>query len=85
MRPPPTSKSTLFGSRRRRQSFLTPIAIEFLDDETEADEDRFIRIGWSKKSNLLLVVFCQRADDAIRIISARKATLAERRSYEEGI
>ena len=65
--------------------FLDPHAIEFFDNETEVDEDRFIRIGLSRKPRVLLVVFCQTGDGITRIISARKATPEERSVYEEGI
>lgn len=65
--------------------FLDPHAIEFFDNETEADEDRFIRIGLSRKPSVLLVVFCHPGDGVTRIISARKATPDERKAYEEGI
>ncbi len=61
---------------------------EFFDPEHSEVEDRFIRIGLSSKSRLLLVVFCEReeGDEAsIRIISARKATTEEEGQYEEGI
>ena len=46
----------------------------FYDEAHSNDEDRFIAIGRSKKTNLLLVCYCYRGnDDVIRIISARKA------------
>ncbi len=61
-------------------------AQEFFDPEHSEDEDRFIRIGHSTKSRLLLVAFCEREEGStIRIISARKATKEEERDYEEGI
>lgn len=63
-------------------------SMEFFDPEHSETEDRFIRIGFSSKSRLLLVVFCEReeGDEAcIRIISARKATTEEQEQYEEGI
>jgi uncharacterized DUF497 family protein len=62
-------------------------SIEFYDDEHSDDkEDRFLRIGTSTNSRLLLVVFCERDNgDTIRIISARKATEKERKNYESGI
>jgi uncharacterized DUF497 family protein len=51
-------------------------------DETR-DEERFIIIGMSVKLRILVVCHCyRRADAAIRIISARKATRAERFNYE---
>lgn len=59
---------------------------EFFDPEHSGEEDRFIRIGHSTSSRLLLVVFCERdAGNAIRIVSARKATPKEKEEYEEGI
>ena len=61
-------------------------AVEFFDPEHSNKEERFIRIGISTSSRVLLVVFCERADgDIIRIISARKATKSERKDYEKGI
>ncbi|MBY0383981.1 BrnT family toxin [bacterium] len=61
-------------------------SVEFFDPEHSEGEDRFIRIGMSSRSNLLIVVFCERDHgDIVRIISARKATDKEKKSYEEGI
>lgn len=61
-------------------------SVEFFDPEHSDGEDRFIRIGVSTRLNVLLVVFCERAEgQVIRIISARKATPKEREQYEEGI
>lgn len=61
-------------------------AVEFHDPEHSEDEDRFIRIGYSSASRILLVVFCEKEQGlVIRIIGARKATPRERKQYEEGI
>ncbi len=62
-------------------------SIEFYDEDHSDDtEDRYLRIGTSTNSKLLLVVFCERDDgNTIRIISARKATEKERKNYESGI
>lgn len=46
------------------------------------NEDRFITIGLSERNRLLTVSHTDR-DETIRIISAREATRAERRRYEE--
>jgi uncharacterized DUF497 family protein len=46
------------------------------------DPDRFVLIGRSRLSRVLFVVHCER-DQRIRIISARRATPAQRRKYEE--
>jgi uncharacterized DUF497 family protein len=60
--------------------------VEFFDPEHSRSEDRFIRIGYSTDSKLLLVVFCERDQGQIvRLISARKTTAKERKQYEEGI
>jgi uncharacterized protein len=55
-----------------------------LEDKVH-NEERFIALGFSKHSNLLVVVYCYRLSDTIRIISARKATKKERSLYEERI
>lgn len=54
-------------------------SIEIFDTDI-IHEDRFIRIGYSYKTRLLTVVFCERDDEHIRIISARGAT-AEKRDF----
>lgn len=54
-----------------------------LTDRTHAD--RLILIGMSAETRLLLVVHAVLDEgDRIRIISARKTTRNERRTYEEG-
>jgi hypothetical protein len=65
--------------------FLDPHAIDFYDEDHSEREDRFIRVGISEKLNVLLVVYCERDEKHIRIISARKATLDERKLYEKRI
>ena len=54
-----------------------------LDDPDHSDdEDRFILLGMSTTPRLLVVVRAYReAGGLIRIISARKATAGERRTY----
>ncbi|MCZ7573324.1 MAG: BrnT family toxin [Ardenticatenaceae bacterium] len=55
-----------------------------IDDPLHSeDEDRYVIIGQSARGRLLVVVHTIRGDD-IRIISARVATPAERKDYEEG-
>ena len=44
--------------------------------------DRFILIGYSRQQRLLYVVHGEVTPDAIRIISARKATTHEKARYE---
>ena len=68
-----------------RSVFFDEYAVQFYDDEHSAEEDRFIMLGMSNLSRVLVVCHCERADgEAIRIISARKATKKERSFYPQG-
>ncbi len=54
------------------------------DPDHSTDEDRFVLIGVSHSLRVLLVFHCyRRSEDVIRIISARKASRAERAQYEQ--
>jgi uncharacterized DUF497 family protein len=53
------------------------------DPDHSLDERRFVTIGISSSGRLLVVAHVQ-DDDVIRIITARLATRAERKLYEEG-
>jgi len=54
-----------------------------LEDHSHSDvEKRFVLIGESARRRLLVVMFTERGD-AVRLVSARKATRGERRDYEE--
>lgn len=65
-----------------RSVFYDDWAIQFFNEAHSAGEDRFILLGVSSKSRLLVVVHCENATaDTIRIISARKATKNERQYY----
>jgi len=59
--------------------FTDPLALYITDYGPRA-----ILIGESIERRLLLVVFIDKADQEIRIISARRATARERKRYEEG-
>lgn len=62
--------------------FYDPNAILISDPEHSDEEDRFIILGVSNKSKILVVCHCQRVnDEVIRIISARKATTNEKKQY----
>jgi len=54
----------------------------YLRNESPSYEDRLILIAFSSKRRLLFVVRAEVGRDAIRIVSARKASLAQRRIYE---
>jgi len=65
--------------------FFDDLAIEYYDPDHSDAEDRFILLGMSQSSKILVVCHCYREKDAIiRIISARKATKKERKAYPGG-
>jgi uncharacterized DUF497 family protein len=54
----------------------------YLRNESPAYEDRLILIAVSSRTRLLFVVHAEVGRDAIRIVSARKASPAQRRIYD---
>ena len=63
--------------------FYDEFAVQFFDDEHSSDEDRFLLLGLSSGTRLLIVCHCERNDgEVIRIISARKATQRESAFYQ---
>ena len=54
-----------------------------LVDASRNDESRTGVIGYGAKERLLFVVHVEKVHEGFRIISARRATTAERRLYEE--
>jgi uncharacterized protein len=60
-------------------AFGDPLAAYYPDT---LHKDRFILIGYSKQRRLLYVVHAEVHRDAIRIISARRATKHEKTHYE---
>ena len=62
--------------------FRDTLSITISDPDHSDSEDRFIDIGMSHRMQLLVVSYTERKDK-IRIISARRATRAERKNYEE--
>jgi uncharacterized DUF497 family protein len=67
--------STVFGD---------PLSLTIPDPEHSQAEQRYVTMGTAFSSKLLVVVHTERGDN-IRIISARRASRRERRSYEEDI
>ena len=65
-------------------AFGDPLSITIPDPLHSESEDRFVLVGLSAHSRLLVVVHAERGDDDIRIISARLASRRERTQYEEG-
>ena len=66
-----------------RTVFNDPLYIDFYDPDHSDDEDRYIIIGESQQSRLLIVSYTER-EHKIRLISAREATRREREYYEGG-
>lgn len=66
--------STVFGD---------PLAWFQPDHTHSEDEARFLLLGRSSRDRLLAVLFTDRGEELIRIISARSATARERRRYEK--
>lgn len=67
--------------------FLDPLATTVPDDEHSEAERRWVTLGSSKTGQLLVVIHTFEETEqnfaAVRIISARRATPAEMRDYEE--
>lgn len=63
--------------------FSDPLARIFPDEAHSENEVREIIIERSRAKLLLLVYFAEPMMDQLRIISARRATKAEQRDYEE--
>ena len=62
--------------------FGDTLSMTFDDPDHSFDEERYITIGHSDSGQFLMVAHTDR-DGNIRIISARKSTRRERKSYEE--
>jgi len=56
--------------------------VEIYDEEHSEEEDRFLAIG-SIERGVAVVAYTERAEDVIRIFSARMATADERHLLEE--
>ena len=65
--------STVFGD---------PLSLLMPDPDHSADEERYLVLGMSAHQKLLVVAFAERPPNT-RLISARRATRAEKKRYEE--
>ena len=63
--------------------FFDPLSVTGDDPDHSLDERRLVTFGVSSLGRLLVVAHAE-TGDAIRIISARRTTGAERKLYEEG-
>ncbi|OGW17141.1 MAG: hypothetical protein A3G93_09545 [Nitrospinae bacterium RIFCSPLOWO2_12_FULL_45_22] len=61
--------------------FYDPLSATFADPDHSIEEDRLVTIGYSSQGRLFVVSHTERGD-AIRIISARPATVSERKRHE---
>ncbi|MEK6334403.1 MAG: BrnT family toxin [Acidobacteriota bacterium] len=82
-------KKNLRNQQKHRASFeeaatvfTDPLEVTINDPDHTLSERRFISIGQSFRHRLLVVSYVERGNK-IRIISARKPTISERRAYEE--
>jgi uncharacterized DUF497 family protein len=66
--------STVFGD---------PLAVTISDPDHSENEGRFLTTGRSATDRLIIVAHTDRGA-RIRLISAREASRAERRTYEQG-
>ncbi|MEO8217008.1 MAG: BrnT family toxin [Acidobacteriota bacterium] len=64
--------ATVFGDR---------LALSWVDAVHSAAEYRMLTLGYTDRDRLIIVAHTER-EETIRIISARAATVAERRLYE---
>lgn len=68
-----------------RSVFYDEFAVQFYDEQhSQLEEDRYLLLGMSNKTRLLLVCHCEQpSENTLRIISARKATKTESIFYRE--
>jgi uncharacterized protein len=64
-----------------RTAFEDEEALLIPDPEHSVGEARFVLLGVSAASRLVVVIHCERGQNVIRIISARKADRTERATY----
>ena len=68
-----------------RSVFYDEFAVQFFDQDNSDVEDRFLMLGMSNETNILIVCHCERDNgNTIRIISSRKATKNEQKHYRRG-
>ena len=68
-----------------RSVFFDEFATQFFDEDHSMNEERFLILGKSSGTKLLIVCHCERENgEIIRIISARKATKRESAFYQGG-
>jgi hypothetical protein len=68
--------------REAATAFGDPLSLTVPDPDHSEGEARFVLVGVTHRGRLVVVAHVE-TDDTIRIISARPATRAERKSYEQ--
>jgi uncharacterized DUF497 family protein len=66
------------------QVFENPL-LSKLDDREDYAEDRWIGVGMMSNGIVVVLVFTEKEQETIRLISMRKATKNERTRYEQAI
>ena len=74
-----------FDFEEAKTVFYNSLSKIFDDEIHSIKERREIIIGHSIKNRILIVIFTERKQNLIRIISARTATSKERKDYEENV
>ena len=62
-------------------TFYDPLSATFDDPDHSVGEQRYITIGYSSRGRLLVVAHAEKGE-ILRIISARLATMHERKKHE---
>lgn len=81
LRPQPIRKKHGVSFAEAATVFNDPNALEMFDEDHSDSEERWVLVGLSAKTRVLLVVFAKISDDFIRIISARKVEKEEIDQY----
>jgi len=63
-------------------AFSDPLSQSIPDPDHSESEERFILMGLSRRSRLVVVAYTERGD-RLRLITARLASRREKRKYEE--
>ena len=64
--------------------FGNVLSVTFPDPDHSVGESQYVTVGLSEQGKVLVVAHTERAEEGLRIISARKATRSERVFHEEG-
>ena len=64
-------------------AFTDPRSLTIPDPAHSTSDERFLLLGMSTRPRLLVVVHIERHENEIRIVSARPATRAEHRTYQD--